>query len=166
MDCPELTSLELDNCNGTCQSSRTLGAGGIAGLAGGSMAADEGPFTYGNYLERFFDAFTGGPGSEMLRLPSLEALDLWHNHNAMGPPHVNLSRMVDVQSKAGHPRLKSLRCWNLSHFRRLALRGMPRLRSVSVSDQQAVPTLEEVEVDLSYLLGRRVSIMSGNKYFQ
>ena len=41
-------------------------------------------FTYGNYLEQFFDALTGGPGGDKLSLPALQDLNLWHNHNAMG----------------------------------------------------------------------------------
>ena len=45
---------------------------------------DDYVFTYGNYLERFFDALTGGPGCERLSLPALQDLNLWHNHNAMG----------------------------------------------------------------------------------
>lgn len=137
-----------------------------AALEAGNSAAEEAPFTYGSYLERFFDALTGGPGAGSLHLPALKALELWHDHNTMGPPHVDPGRKVDVRCEAGHGRLRSLGCWNLSHVRRLVLRRMPRLRSVAVSDQQEVPMLEGVEVDLGGdLLGRRVSIRSGKKDF-
>ena len=137
-----------------------------AALVEGNPAAEETPFNYGIYLERFCGALTGGPGSGSLRLPALEALELWHNHNAMGPPLVDPGRKVDLRCEAGHGRLRSLGCWNLSHFRRLVLRRMPRLRSEVVSYQQEVPTLEGVEVELGRdLLGRRVSIRSGKRDF-
>ncbi len=92
----------------------------------------EGKWCNGFFGEKFISALLDGDSS--IYAPNLNYLHIWHNQNGMGPPLVYENQRIDIECKIGHPRLEELHLSRLSHIRRLTLRNLPNLKSLSIND--------------------------------
>jgi hypothetical protein len=117
-DTPRLEQLEFDNCDG-----------GMVGLLAQRPEVGDG-VVYGNFPLLFLAALLDGDPAA--QAPALRELVIWHNPYGMGIMLAFEHLRMDIECRAGHPRLEQLTCHNTPHLRRLTLRHLPALQSVHV----------------------------------